>query len=98
MHAFVKSFHECFYTSTIQAVKRAASRTFSTYPAYIVNAPLTEVSKTKNGVRVASEVFFNIFVCATFIVYPFGLMILILLFMLHLLFIVSRRPLEKLPQ
>ena len=43
---------------TIQAVKRATSRTFSTYPAYIVNAPLTEVSKTKNGVRVASEVFF----------------------------------------
>lgn len=28
----------------------------STYPAFIVNAPLTEVSKTSNGVRVASEV------------------------------------------
>lgn len=26
------------------------------YPTYITNAPLTEVSKTSNGVRVASEV------------------------------------------
>ena len=27
----------------------------STYPAYILNAPVTEVSKSGNGVRVASE-------------------------------------------
>lgn len=27
----------------------------STYPAYILNAPVTEVTKTSNGVRVASE-------------------------------------------
>ena len=26
------------------------------YPTYITNAPLTEVSKTSNGVRVATEV------------------------------------------
>ena len=32
-------------------------RSFSkVYPAYIVNAPPTEVSKTNNGVRVATEV------------------------------------------
>eukprot|EP00128_Syssomonas_multiformis_P003570 Colp12_sorted_trinity150504_noHs@13431 len=30
-------------------------RATSTFPAFITNAPVTEVSKTKNGVRVASE-------------------------------------------
>ena len=28
---------------------------FSTFPAFVTNAPVTEVSKTSNGVRVASE-------------------------------------------
>lgn len=36
--------------------KVVAPRKFSTYPAFITNAPVTEVSKTTNGVRVASEV------------------------------------------
>jgi processing peptidase subunit beta len=31
------------------------SRLASTYPAYILNAPVTEVSKSGNGIRVASE-------------------------------------------
>ena len=31
------------------------ARQLSTYPAYIVNAPVTEVTKTSNGIRVASE-------------------------------------------
>lgn len=35
--------------------KLRSSRSFSTYPAYILNAPVTEVSKCSNGVRVASE-------------------------------------------
>jgi len=37
------------------SIARKAFRSFSTYPAYVVNAPLTEVSKTSNGVTVASE-------------------------------------------
>lgn len=36
-------------------IARRSARKFSTYPAFIVNAPVTEVSKTANGVRVASE-------------------------------------------
>lgn len=32
-----------------------SSKLFSTLPAYVANAPVTEVSKTSNGVRVASE-------------------------------------------
>jgi hypothetical protein len=32
------------------------SQTFSTYPSYITGAPLTEISKTSNGIRVATEV------------------------------------------
>jgi len=39
----------------VPRVARGCSRNFSTYPAYITNAPVTEVSKTSNGVRVASE-------------------------------------------
>jgi len=35
------------------------SKNFSTYPAFITNAPITEVSKTKNGVTVASETAFG---------------------------------------
>ncbi len=40
-----------------QVNHRAAgiARQLSTYPAYILNAPVTEVTKTSNGVRVASE-------------------------------------------
>lgn len=34
---------------------KISRRLFSTYPTYVINAPLTEVSKTKNGVTVASE-------------------------------------------
>lgn len=34
---------------------QTSSRRFSTYPAFIANSPVTEVSKTTNGVRVASE-------------------------------------------
>jgi hypothetical protein len=37
-----------------------AGRKFSTYPAFITNAPATEVSKTSNGIRVASEVFYDL--------------------------------------
>lgn len=37
------------------SISRKALRSFSTYPAYVVNAPLTEVSKTNNGITVASE-------------------------------------------
>jgi processing peptidase subunit beta len=39
----------------LRKVIQKSSRGFSTYPAFIANAPVTEVSKTKNGVRVASE-------------------------------------------
>lgn len=38
-----------------RASKIVAGRGMSTYPAFITNAPVTELSKTKNGVRVASE-------------------------------------------
>ena len=38
------------------AVGASRSKGFATYPAFITNAPVTEVSKTTNGVRVASEV------------------------------------------
>ena len=37
-------------------VRRRALQSTSKYPSYVVNAPLTEVSCTGNGVRVASEV------------------------------------------
>mmetsp|Transcript_1161 Transcript_1161/g.1315 ORF Transcript_1161/g.1315 Transcript_1161/m.1315 type:complete len:463 (-) Transcript_1161:149-1537(-) len=44
-------------TGIQQALRRNLLRNFSaaTYPAYLLNAPLTEVSHTSNGVRVASE-------------------------------------------
>jgi len=35
--------------------KTSTLRRFSTFPAFITNAPITEVSKTSNGVTVASE-------------------------------------------
>lgn len=38
-----------------RASKIVAGRRLSTFPAFITNAPVTEVSKTTNGVRVASE-------------------------------------------
>jgi len=38
---------------------KGSTRRFSTYPAFITNAPATEVSKTSNGVRVASETAFG---------------------------------------
>ena len=38
------------------ALRRRRALSTPTYPAYVVNAPLTEVSYTRNGVRVASEV------------------------------------------
>lgn len=42
---------------TSNLLKQKGIRNFSkVYPAYIVNAPPTEVSKTSNGVRVATEV------------------------------------------
>jgi hypothetical protein len=37
-------------------LRRRRALSTPTYPAYVVNAPLTEVSYTRNGVRVASEV------------------------------------------
>ena len=37
-------------------MKRVVARNMSSYPAYVVNAPVTEVSKAANGVRVATEV------------------------------------------
>lgn len=51
-----------------QALRRVPARGVAskaepaaTYPAYVVRAPITEVSKTKsNGIRVASEVSKNL--------------------------------------
>jgi hypothetical protein len=37
-------------------MKRVVARNMSSYPAYVVNAPVAEVSKAANGVRVATEV------------------------------------------
>lgn len=53
-HPFIMSTNCDHY----QALHKSVSRKFASvaYPAYILNAPLTEVSKTSNGVRVASEV------------------------------------------
>ena len=42
--------------SDFQAMKRVVARNMSSYPAYVVNAPVAEVSKAANGVRVATEV------------------------------------------
>ena len=49
---------------TSRALKQQKGfRSFSkVYPSYIVNAPPTEVSKTSNGVRVATEVKYNILI------------------------------------
>jgi processing peptidase subunit beta len=38
-----------------RVVSKAGKRGFATYPAFVTNAPATEVSKTSNGVTVASE-------------------------------------------
>ena len=57
-------FSRLLLLSTLQALSRAAKRQLGTaaaapkmvYPAYVTDAPVTEVSSTSNGVRVASEV------------------------------------------
>mmetsp|Transcript_550 Transcript_550/g.811 ORF Transcript_550/g.811 Transcript_550/m.811 type:complete len:463 (+) Transcript_550:32-1420(+) len=40
---------------SLKASSSRSPRFFSTFPAFITHAPLTEISKTSNGVRVASE-------------------------------------------
>lgn len=34
---------------------RKSAKAFSSFPSYVINAPITEISKTSNGVTVASE-------------------------------------------
>ena len=43
-------------------ILKCSTRKFSSvvYPNYVTNAPLTEVSKTSNGVRVATEVIISL--------------------------------------
>lgn len=50
------------YPNIPKALRRPLSRGFSsiTYPAHILTSPATDVSKTSNGVRVASEVIISI--------------------------------------
>ena len=58
-----------FFAHSLQTLTRVAKRQLATaaaapklvYPAYVTEAPVTEVSSTSNGVRVASEVsLFNV--------------------------------------